>query len=677
MGLRAGGRGGYGISMVRSTRAGSTQTARILDALFDEPPVNEAELERRLARVNVRVAQRILTERLRKSQITVQDGALYIAAFTTIGVGEQSVELLMMAADRARAPHERAFAVAVLSSDDPDQLQELALTLSPTEAEALAEASVLDLLVGIEAEPERGEAIAGALAGLPSHMQTDLFEQVELGRVHLGSTAATVYAAALAMPELSGLRRQMLDAVIAEDGMEGIALLERLRDAATSPKMQRDMQAALLRARTLSIDPAHTARAPEGHAWIGSCDGQGAYLIIGLFENPDSSLTLADLCIRASADIRDGFVVRRQTAEDLHAILDELRASSGSDFVRVPLPVAAELVAEAADRTREQNLDVPRDALGAVSMFDRARSPQGSLAPILCPPEAPDQGELRSLMSRPEYASSWYFDEGDLAGVNADPPARRRASRRWIATTAALLDTPAIRRRVVAMARHMARWHAWRGEAAEATLCAGAACEVDAAFQRSALVTALLERSARMVGGPRRGLVVALADPGARQHLKALFFRDVLEPRGRDLAQLDMTEAAFLSLDNAFDTLPGERRPREDDRNEAAYAVGRTFADFVIRGADGPQPVEPLAEAMIGELVAHCRLELEEAERVIPFVLASLGGFVSSVCSECPISCLVRPDMDAADAFFSPTHPMAHMAVRPDDLPPARQKQRS
>lgn len=661
--------------MARTTRAGQKATARILDDLFEEPPVNEADLERRLLRVNVAVAQRLLMERLRKSHITVQDGALFVAAFTALGVGEQGMELLMLAADRGRLPHERAFAVAVLSNDDPDQLQELALSLSPSQAEALAEASVLDLLVGIEGEPERAEAIGAALASLPPHMQAELFEQVESGRVHLGSTAATVYSDALTRPELSRLRRRMLDAILGEDGMQGIALLEHLRDEAKDPKVRRELQAALLRAHTQSIDPEHLARDPEGHAWVGSCDGQGAFLIIGLFDNPDGSLTLADLCIRASADVRDGFVVRRQTASDIEDILNELRSSSGSDFVRVSLEVAAELVAEAVVRTRDGSLEIPKDALSAIAMFDRARHPGGGLPPIEPPAEPPALPDARMLLLRPEYASTWFFDEGDLAGVEASPPPRRRATRKWLAETAALLDTPAIAARLGAMAGHMARWHAWRGEDEESALCAALADEAARDLRRSTLVAAMLERSASLVSGKRRGVVVALADPTARQHLKAQFFRDVLEPTGRDLARLDMTEAAFLSLDQILESLPGERRPREEQRHAAAFALGSTFAEFVFKGADGPQPIGPLAERMLEQIIEHCRLEPDDAERVMPYVMASLGGFVSTVCAACPVSCVVRPTEELPDVFFGSHHPMAHLAGRP--APPRRRASRS
>jgi hypothetical protein len=152
--------------------------------------------------------------------------------------------------------------------------------------------------------------------------------------------------------------------------------------------------------------------------------------------------------------------------------------------------------------------------------------------------------------------------------------------------------------------------------------------------------------------------VVALADPTARQHLKALFFRDVQVPTGRHLARLDMTEAAFLSLDQAFDTLPGDRRPREDDRNTAAHAIGCEFADFVIAGAKGPQPIEPLAERVVELLELHCELTEDEAEQVTPIVLTTLGSFVSTVCAHCPVSCLVQPDTELSEPFFRPLHPM-------------------
>ena len=640
-------------------RSRDPKTVAVLEALFAEPPVNEAELERRLSTIDVREAQRLLADRLRRGRVSVQEGSLYVAAFSAIGVGDQGDKLLHMAADRERAPHERAFAVAVLSSDDPEQLQALARTLSPTQAEALAEASVLDLLVGIEAEPERAEAVAGALVTLPEPMRHELLDQMEIGRVHLGASAATVYAEALASTGLATLRPRILAAIVAEGSMEGVALLERARDETKDPKARRDFQAALLRARTQAIEPGHESRPPDGYAYVGTCDGQGAFLVMGLFKNPDKSMTLADLCIRASSDIRDGFVVRRQSSKDLDIILHELRSNCGSAFCRVSLGEAARLVASAVDRTRELGRAIPRDAQAAVAMFDRARQPQTRPEENVPVPSTASLEALRGLLERDEYESTWFFDEGDLQGVGVDLPPRRRTSRKWLEGAAARLNTASIRRRVTAMARHMARWHSWNQEPELAALCQAAAEDAENAFRSSPLVRVMLEHSARMIDSPRETLVVALADPTARQHIKALFFREVLDPTGRDLAHLDMTEAAFLCLDQAFELLPGERRPREDDRNEASYVIGRVFADFVIRGAEAPQPVGPLADEITALLVSTCDLTPEEAHRVAPLVMANLGGFVSTVCASCPVSCLVRPDAEMADVFFEPSHPMA------------------
>src|SRR5262249_4486833 len=142
-----------------------------------------------------------------------------------------------------------------------------------------------------------------------------------------------------------------------------------------------------------------------------------------------------------------------------------------------------------------------------------------------------------------------------------------------------------------------------------------------------------------------------------------LFFDNVRKPNARDLARLDLTEAALASLEPVLATLPGERRPREDERLKAAFEIGKAFADYVT--SEGP------VDAMIGRTVAaigDClRLTKEERRAIVVPVVAQLVGFVEEVCSLCPVGCLDNPKRDVAQAFFSLNHP-ARAGLGGEDL---------
>jgi hypothetical protein len=153
----------------------------------------------------------------------------------------------------------------------------------------------------------------------------------------------------------------------------------------------------------------------------------------------------------------------------------------------------------------------------------------------------------------------------------------------------------------------MALYHTLRDEPEEAALLAAAAEATEQDFARSPLCRVLLERfldpgagterHAASESGPledplgiegparddeegelgtglTRELAAELGDdipdlfkavtgrPARRQHLKARFFTDIEEPRGRDLLLLDLTEAVTLGLQRALSLLPGDVRPR-------------------------------------------------------------------------------------------------------------------
>ena len=636
----------------------------MIEQIFAHPPVSQAELERRLGAVDARRARTLLVARLRGGQVADSDASLFASVFQHLGVGEAYDELLDLARDSSRDSHVRAKAIGILAEDGPGELDSLMESLPPEEVTPLAEISLREMLASIQADPDQADTVAYVLDSSPPDSHSFLLEQIERCRKQAGTPAAAAYSHVLADERFGHMRDCFIKAVVQEGGAQGLALLERLRDAAVDPKVHRACQGAVLRLRTRAIDPGTAREQPEGEAYVGSCDGQGAYILIGSFTNPDGSRTLADLCIRCAADVRDGFVIPRGTAADEQELLEEIRSGLGISFVAIPLRDAAQMVSQAVARTTAADLTVPDDALPAVAMFERALD--------LHPPRAAaaDPGQLatpsstrrvtikrvRQLFEAAEYHLSWFFDLGDLDAVGVELPGRSRAKAAWYRDAASRLATDAIQRRVLAMVRHMQRWHGWRGEAAEVELCGALAAATERDFTTSPLVRVMLEHSLDAGEEPGMDGMGSYGDAVLRQHLKALFFQKVSVPRGRDLARLDLTEAALVSLDAIFDSLPGESRPREDERYSTAFALGKTFADFMLSGQD--KPVEYLARRMTSAIRKSSRLDWDQRHQVVAMILPLLGSFLEEVCGQCPVSCLERPKSKVEDIFFSPTHPM-------------------
>lgn len=647
-------------------RSGSKKgkTRSIVEGIFVHPPVSPEELRERLSAVDKPTARRVMLTLLRKGVVGEQDGPLFSAVFEQIGLGKAVDDLVAIAGDKEYASHVRARAMSVLSEGDPSRVSTLMERLSPEEMAPLAELSLIEMLAAIQADPEQADAVLYVLETTPPELRGLMMEQVEQCRCKAGTPAADTYRSLLGDPDYAPYWNDALQAVVEEGGARGIALLEGLRDDSADPGRHRLFQGAVLRARTRQIDPETPGQELQGTAHVGSCDGQGAFIMLSVLDNPDGSTTLADLCIRCAADVRDGFVIPRSSHTEVQELLRDIHAGVGVCFVEVPLTHAALLVQEALQRTAEAGQTVPADAQPAVSLLQRVDERQVAMVA-----EAETSAEgvrprvtikaTRELLGRPEY-EHWFFDGGDLDGAGvqmpAEPPSLVKAA--WYKAAAKKLARPKIRARLSAMLRHMERWHRWNGDAHEAALCGRLARVTEQDCAASPLLRVMLELSVEMLhDSGQSSEEPSFGDANVRQHLKALFFQGVQTPRGRDLARLDLTEAALAALEQVLEVLPGESRPREDERLALAFALGKAFADYMIDD-DDHQPVEALAKRMTRALGKASRLSLKERRRVVDLVLPALGAFTEQICAACPVACLDDPGHKVTDVFFSPTHPI-------------------
>jgi len=638
--------------MVQSPQADPEQG--ILEKIFNHPPVSQAELGGRLETAHPARLRGLLVEQLRKDSISAEESGIVLAVFENIGVKEARPALEAMVTDAALPLRARSRALAVLLEDDPGSLEALLGRLPERELQPLAEQWISELLGAIQADPRQGEVLAETLEAASDGLRPYLFEQLEAVRRTAGTSAAAAYGRALCRSPLADLHGRMVAAVVEEARPDGVALLEELwRQAPPGPR-RRVLHGAVFRARTRHIEPP-SGGPPSGYAFVGSCDGQGAFILAGCFENPDGTLSIADLCVRVDAAVRDGFVLPRRHSCEVEALLAEISRDTGIGFARLGLAEAAALVREAAGRTASLGLELPADALPAIQTFERVEGQPAALEVPAAGSRPPTLEELRALLARPEYEPSWFFDHGDLQAAGLELPVAGTDLAEWAVTAAARLDRPSLRIRLSCMARHMARWHRWKGEPALAELCSGAARLTEESFAQSPLTLAMLERSLVPADG-ERGRETTFDGSMLRQHLKGRFFQDLLAPTGRDLARLDFTEAALVFLEEAFLGLPGERRPREDECVTTAYAIGKVFADFLIAGANGP--IEKVISEMDRSLKEHCHLDEAECRRVVAVVLPALGDFIEQHCTECPAACIDRPGADVAELFFAPHHPV-------------------
>jgi hypothetical protein len=622
--------------------------SEVLADLSVRPPVNPTDLGHRLAASDGPALRRALVDSLfeKRASLPVEREVL-VEAFRQLGLGDEGRRLMALIADGARPPAVRVAALAVLCSQAPVEVGRILLQLPAADAHVLARLLLADLVAAVDDEPDSARSVADALVGTPEAFRHSTFEDLERCRRKLDVSAAVVYKAALERPELAPLHRAMLS-VIADDGdAAALELLGHLLEQARGDESRAVFARALARARKRKAQTA-VAVTPGITAHVGSCDGQGAFVVVVAWPRPGGKLTVVMVCLRASADVRDAHVLKRQSRQDLTELLDELSASS--TFVPVPASEAADLVAAAVARTRQMGAALPSDAGPALAWFERL--PRAAIAlPELAVGTTPvDFGAL--LDERPEY-SHWFFDAGDLAPALAANPRRRE-----VHELAHALRGTAVRERLVAMLRHMAWWHGHHGEAHLARQLAHAAVATDQDFVASPVVRAMLERSEAggvvALGAELTDHKIAFGDETRRRVLRHQHFASCGRPKGRDLARLDFMEVADPCLELAFARLPGERRPRPPEAEAAGAEVGSVYAEHAI--ADRAVPIE---DQIVAALMRTTRLDAELAQQVAEDTLPRLEDFEEEVCAKCPVACLDRPEADVAEAFFARVHPVA------------------
>jgi hypothetical protein len=303
------------------------------------------------------------------------------------------------------------------------------------------------------------------------------------------------YGEALCKAALVSIRKKMLDFFVQEGSDEGSELLTLLRNRSVDDTERKDFQGALLRLHSKRIDPARLGETPRGYAWVSNCDGQGGFFILGVFENSDGTSNVVDLFLHAGGDICDGTVYPRRSVVEVDAIKKNMERELGCFFIEVALREAAKLIEINQMGPVEKKQTMSDDTGRAVALFEAVecafRWGEGSC----CPPVAvvfPD--DVYKLMERPEYEDTWFLELGDFSEEREPSANPDQREDRMKANRVSRVEH-SVRFRLIAMAEHMARFHFWKGETKEASLCRALAASVRKDFFQSPLVRGMLRRS--------------------------------------------------------------------------------------------------------------------------------------------------------------------------------------
>ena len=640
-----------------------TDPERIVDELFSDPPRNEMELAERLEGLHRSTARRLLVERLAAGEVPREAIEMYPAIFQLLGVQQQVGRLQRIACDEDLAPALRNVALAALTEQAPAAVEQLGDQLASDHLADMMAESVRGILSMAQLDSGIPRALADLLEGIPTEMREHLLGLMGELRRQEGIPGSILYGQALRRPALADVHPMMILGLQLDGDPGALELLEALRDEARDPEARRQLQGAILRARSdrLEAEP-ESEEDSEAYALVSSCDGQGAYNLLACQPGRDRAWSVATVCIRASQDVRDGMVLPELSEDELEDLVEQFEFQADVFFAEIELATAATLVAEAVARGERQGASLPDDARVPVNMI--LRHDRGAALPDSdFEPDPPDLAACRDLLES-EGFEHWYFDRGDLAGCGIPlPPASPSRRAAWLKGANKRIDTPEHRQRLAGMCEHMAHVHDWEGDMELAARCLALFQRISQqGLRREALVRAMLERSAELLAGSRPPALTAggeLGDADLRETLRRSFFREGGAKRGRDMAHLDLTEAAVAALEGIFAGLPGEQRPRQDIQRRSAYQAAGVFCEAAIRSAavGAPADREQLVDRMADTIFGVAKIGSQHALDCAAALHAALQDFVDSVCNGCPLRCLARPKHKMQREFHSSRHP--------------------
>ncbi len=641
-----------------TTNPPSPRSGDLLRSFVHDPPRTSGELLSRLEGVDRCVLAEELFDALRDGIVDAGRHGWVAEVLLELGVASHWDSLAELLAASGVDARTRAMLQTILLQVDFERATQLTEALDPSVFGELLVGSTAAVFDAIELGSADSSALADLLEELPPEGRGLMLDQLEQLRAQTELPAAVAWEGVLRRRGLGALHPRAIEAVVADGGTEAEELLDKLRARAGGKKARRRYEKALMTLRTRDIGARPTAAPSAGRCWVSPCDGQGAFVACMTSKGRGGRLRISDIVVRTAGAARDGFVIPEAGEADLRELLEDIRTRFRMEAA--PLPEVAALVMAAVRRGKVGGVSLGKDTRLGLRAFEKAhRKTRADLAPVPATPAA-TATQYQELLARPEFAA-WFLDSGDLAGQGIEAPHRDfGADEEWLEHAASRLQDSPVQERLLAMTDYQSRWFQWASEEEPALLCAAAHAELQGDLGSSAFLRALLKVSAALLDDDYDELDVSrLGNPAARADLRARFFSGVVSATGRDLAELDFTEAADIVLERAVKALPGESRPTADVQRTLAHQLGRAYADQAIGDVmnaptkEGEQFVDVAAALLVGQL----DLDEDTAEEIAEEIEEDLEEFEAEFCDDCTIGCLQRSRADHTRLFHSSDYP--------------------
>jgi hypothetical protein len=471
-----------------------SEIERSVNDLFTHPPKSSINLRERLALMNHVEARQAVVNKLKSGDLTDRDGPLILAILDVIGIGQERGRLVSLALSSEVEARVRMWAAMALAGDDPKMMDLLVTELGPEGMAHLAENALIDLIT-IQQPNRIGKTVVRALEEWHRDLSSEkLLLRIEACRVGIGVSCAEAYGLSLKSRKLEPLWNKIFDFFVAETSDEGISFLESLRLDKEYGEY-RGLKSALLRMRSAKIDFKHQARKCAGRGFVSNCDGNGGFIVLGVFENADTTFSVSELYLHVLGEVMDGIVHPRLRPELATDVVEQLKVEAGCHFVPVSIEESAAFAVSGLERI-DTVVDNEHGDIGqALRLF--ARVP--SLPFVSEPPAEPcplvSEDDIRALLERKEYCDTWLFDAADLEAEGIATEGVDMSSAEWIQSAVEKISMSSRKDKIAAMAEHMSKWHSWNGEKDTSSLLAALADEVRRSPQTGFLIRHMIERS--------------------------------------------------------------------------------------------------------------------------------------------------------------------------------------
>jgi len=458
----------------------STKTE--IDRLFKLPPLDEDELDERLAGIDAAEGRRALLERVAMDRIVLEDFQLFADTWDRLD-GQQEAPLLNRMAFEARlSPVTRSCAILASGGMEDDN-----------DPGAMADLGVYNMFFLSDPDDEGLDLlIADALSAAPAEALMPLLHRFDRVRTELNFTASECFAELLARPGLADLHDAALAVIGGDCAADAVPELERVRDRCAWSESP--LTGELIRQRTRRIDPRGGPPPMLGDAWVGSCDDEGCFSVFARLEKAFGLVQVVAARVEIDGPIQEAFLRDCDVNQTLVEVINDAQLETGCEVIHTHLPLAAQLVVDALEKSGPKNI-MSGGVRRALALFERAaeRAP----GRLQLPDAAPDVtvGVARSLLRRPEF-EGWHFLADDPLRMSLDLDPTDKSKR---LEQAQILATPERSAALVAMCRHMVRWYLLNGDRQAAAICLTCAAETEADFVKSPLVHAMLQLSAEVL----------------------------------------------------------------------------------------------------------------------------------------------------------------------------------